>query len=219
LLTGNDFGADADPGRVAAYLRYESASTAVFRPYGYPWICLYDGRRHPAPLVNRVGEVHPQLLAADGRPVDSTEYIEPGTYLGTHDGALSPVPVQPAVDLEVTTPVELRTARHRLGSYASSVAQRASLVEAITIAAHEALYNALRHGRPPCRVRAWISGHGLHVRVDDQGHSKALATAGYGPPAASSGSGLGLWLIRQLSDVVHTRSSPGHGTAVELQFW
>jgi anti-sigma regulatory factor (Ser/Thr protein kinase) len=151
--------------------------------------------------------------------VDSTDYVEPATYLRTHDGALSPVPELLAVDLDVTTPGERRAARHRLGSYASSVGCGVRAVEAIAIAAHEVLCNALRHGRPPCRLRAWVTGHGLHLRVDDQGHSGAVATAGYGPPASHTRSGLGLWVARQLSDVVHTSSSPTHGTAVELQFW
>jgi anti-sigma regulatory factor (Ser/Thr protein kinase) len=217
LLTGNDFSSDAAPDRLAAYLRHEAASTAVFRPFGYPWICLYDRRQHPAQLLDHVGEVHPQLLADDGRPVDSTDYVEPATYLRSQDVALSPVPDHVAVDLEVTTPAELRAARHRLASYASSVG-RVPAVEAVAIAAHEVLGNALRHGRPPCRLRAWITGHGLHVRVDDQGHSGVIATAGYGPPATSAGFGLGLWVTRQLSDVVHACSSPIHGTVVELQF-
>jgi anti-sigma regulatory factor (Ser/Thr protein kinase) len=219
LLTGNDFSSDAAADRLAAYLRYEAASTAVLRPYGYPWICLYDRRRHPALLLDHFGEVHPQLMAADGRPVGSPGYVEAATYLRSHDGALSPVPELVAADLDVTTPAELRTARHRLGSYASSVGCGARAVEAIAIAAHEVLCNALRHGRPPCRLRAWVTGRGLHVRVDDKGHSGAVATAGYGPPATHARAGLGLWVARQLSDVVHTYSSPTHGTAVELQFW
>jgi anti-sigma regulatory factor (Ser/Thr protein kinase) len=158
------------------------------------------------------------LMADDGRPVDSTDYLDPATYLRAHDGALSPVPDQVAVDLEVTTPAELRAARRRLGSYASSIGCGTTTVEAIAIAAHEVLGNALRHGRPPCRLRVWISGHGLHVRVDDQGHCGAIATAGYCPPATPARSGLGLWVARRLSDVVHTCSSPTHGTAVELEF-
>jgi anti-sigma regulatory factor (Ser/Thr protein kinase) len=218
LVTANDFGIGAAPDRLAAYMRYESASTAVFRPYGSPWICLYDRRRHPAQLLNHVGEVHPQLLVENGRAVGSTDYVEPDTYLSSHDGALSPVPDQVPLDLVVTTAAELRTARHRLGGYASSVGRHASTAETITIAAHEVLGNALRHGRPPCRVRAWSSGLGLHVRVDDKGHFTGIATAGYGPPATSAGSGLGLWVTRRLSDVVHTCSIPTRGTAVELQF-
>jgi len=218
LLTGNDLDRDPDPDRLTAYLRYEAASTAVFRPYGFPWVCLYDRRRHPAQLVDHVGEVHPQLLLADGRPVDSPEHVEPGRYLETHDGPLSPVPDPVAVDLPVATPGALRAARHRLHEYASAVDHRPCAAEKVAVASHEVIGNALRHGRPPCRVRAWRSAGVLHVRVDDGGLGTGVATAGYGPPATPAGPGMGLWVARQLTDVVHTRAGSTHGTAVELQF-
>jgi anti-sigma regulatory factor (Ser/Thr protein kinase) len=218
LLTENDLDGDTDPDRLDAYLRYEAASTAVFRPYGFPWVCLYDRRRHPAQLVDHVAEVHPQLLLADGRPVDSPEHVEPIRYLEAHEGPLSAVPDPAALDLPVTTPAELRTARHRLRDYASSGDHRPSAAERVAVAAHEVIGNALRHGRPPCRVRAWRSADVLHVRVDDGGPGVGVATAGYGPPATPTSPGTGLWVARQLTDVVHTRADPVHGTAVELQF-
>ena len=217
LLTGNDLDSTA-PDRLTAYLRYEAASTAVFRPYGAPWVCLYDRRRHPAELVDHVGEVHPQLLAPDGRPVDSAEYVEPARYLETHDGPLSTVPDPVGLDLVITTPDELREVRHRLRDHASSADHRPRAPERVTVAAHEVIANALRHGRPPCRVRAWRSSDVFHVRVDDRGSGAAVATAGYGPPATAAGRGMGLWVARQLSDVVHTRAHPALGTTVELQF-
>ena len=217
LLTGNDLDSTA-PDRLTAYLRYEAASTAVFRPYGSPWVCLYDRRRHPAELVDHVGEVHPQLLATDGRPVDSAEYVEPSRYLETHDGPLSTVPDPAGLDLVITTPDELRAVRHRLRDHASSADHRPCAAERVTVAAHEVIGNALRHGRPPCRVRAWRSSDVFHVRVDDRGSGAGVATAGYGPPATAAGRGMGLWVARQLSDVVHTRAHPALGTTVELQF-
>ena len=218
LLTGNDLDRDADPDRLNAYLRFEAASTAVFRPYGFPWVCLYDRRRHPAQLVDHVGEVHPQLLLADARPIDSPDHVDPARYLETHDGWLSTVPDPTALDMPVTTPGELRAARHRLREYASAVDHRPCAAERVAVASHEVIGNALRHGRPPCRVRAWRSAGVLHVRVDDGGLGTGVTTAGYGPPATPTSSGMGLWVARQLTDVVHTRAGSTHGTAVELQF-
>jgi anti-sigma regulatory factor (Ser/Thr protein kinase) len=217
LLTGNDLD-DADPDRLASYLRYEAASTAVFRPFGYPWVCLYDRRRHPARLLDDVGQVHPQVLTDEGRPVASTDYLVPAAYLGAHGGPLSPVPDAVPLDLPVTTPDELRAARHRLRTYASSLGNRRSVADRIEVAAHEVISNAVRHGGPPCRVRMWRTADVFHVRVDDRGHGGRMAQAGYAPPATSVGPGMGLWVARRLTDVVHTGSSPLSGTAVELQF-
>lgn len=218
LLTGNDLDLGTAPDRLTAYLRYEAASTAVFRPYGYPWVCLYDRRRHPPALVDHVGEVHPQLLLDTGRPVDSPAHLDPTRYLETHAGPLTAVPDPAALDLPVSTPTELRATRHRLHGYASSADHRPLAAERVQVAAHEVIGNALRHGRPPCRVRAWRSAGVLHVRVDDAGPGAGVASAGYGPPATPAGPGMGLWVARQLTDVVHTRADPVRGTTVELQF-
>jgi anti-sigma regulatory factor (Ser/Thr protein kinase) len=216
LLTGNDLDG-TEPDRLDAYLRYEAASTAVFRPFGYPWVCLYDRRLHPARLVDHVGEVHPQLLLAGGRRVDSPDYVDPARYLETHSGPLSAPPDPAPVDVQVGTPGELRVARHRLRDYASFLDHRPCAAERVAMAAHEVIGNALRHGRPPCRVRAWRSADVLHVRIDDRGPGIGVTTAGYGPPATATSPGMGLWVARQLTDVVHTRSGVD-GTAVELRF-
>ena len=71
------------------------------------------------------------------------------------------------------------------------------------MASHEVIGNALQHARPPCRVRAWRSAGVFHVRVDDGGPGTGVATAGYGPPATPASLGMGLWVARQLTDVVH----------------
>ena len=168
--------------------------------------------------MDHVAQVHPQLLHAGGRPVDSPEHVDPAHYLATHEGPLSAVPEPVALDLTVATSGELRAARRRLRDQAASVDHGPGAAERVASAAHELMGNALRHGRPPCRVRAWRSAGALHVRVDDAGAGAAVATAGYGPPTTSLGPGTGLWVARQLTDVVHTRSGPADGTAVELLF-
>jgi anti-sigma regulatory factor (Ser/Thr protein kinase) len=219
LLTENDLDTDPEPARLAAYLRFEAASTAVFGSYGYPWMCLYDRRRHPRLLVEHAGEVHPHLIGDGGLPVPSTRYAEPAAYLRAHPGPLSPVPAQVGLDVRFTTAADLPAVRHRLRRYVASVGHGGDAVDHIVVAAHEVIGNALRHGRPPCRVRAWAFADVLRVRVDDQGDDgRGVAVAGYRPPPSPTSPGIGLWVARQLADVVHTRTGRGTGTAVELQF-
>jgi anti-sigma regulatory factor (Ser/Thr protein kinase) len=90
-------------------------------------------------------------------------------------------------------------------------------IDLMLVAITEVVTNALQHGQPPCRVRAWESDRVAHVRVEDHGHATGLATAGYQRPAKPKTSGTGLWLARQLADVIHTQTSAS-GTVVELQF-
>jgi anti-sigma regulatory factor (Ser/Thr protein kinase) len=225
LLTGNDLdetghGGGDDSGaadRLAAYLRWEAASTEVFRPYGQPWVCLYD-RRRPGRLVKQVGQVHPHLITDGGRLVPSPAYVEPATYLRSHAGLLSPPPEPAELDISIATPAEVRAARLRLADYVASLSQPTDLTNRVIIAAHEVLTNAVRHGRPPCRIRAWPTDGVLRVRVDDRGHQGDIATAGYRPPDPTDGRGMGLWVARQLAEIVHTEASATTGTSVELVF-
>ncbi len=83
--------------------------------------------------------------------------------------------------------------------------------------AGEIIANAFRHGILPGRVRVW-RGHGaVFVRVDSSGPEAVVTTAGFQPPDLAAGSGAGLWVARQLADVVHVESR-SDGTIVELQF-
>lgn len=55
------------------------------------------------------------------------------------------------------------------------------------------------------------------VRVDDHGLGDGVATAGFRRPDPDSRSGMGLWIARQLADVVHVGTGVD-GSAVELRF-
>ncbi|MEW6581974.1 MAG: ATP-binding protein [Actinomycetota bacterium] len=86
----------------------------------------------------------------------------------------------------------------------------------LELAFAEIVANAQEHGRPPVRVRAWLDGR-LVVEVTDAG-------AGFDPgelvpdrpPSHAGHRGRGLWIARQLVDVMDVRASPT-GTTVRLE--
>jgi anti-sigma regulatory factor (Ser/Thr protein kinase) len=215
LLTENDLNGDSD--RLAAYLRLEAVSTEAFRPYGYTWACLYDLRRHPPDMLASIGQVHPQLITDDGHTVPSTTYIDPTAYLVGHPGPVSAAPEPAELDIELTEPADLPAMRHRLRTATTRMGMSNDEVDLVLIAVSEVVTNGLQHGRSPCRMRTWAANRVLHVRVDDHGHSPELAAAGYWRPTSPTGDRMGLWVARQLADVVHTQTRP-NGTMVELQF-
>jgi anti-sigma regulatory factor (Ser/Thr protein kinase) len=87
----------------------------------------------------------------------------------------------------------------------------------VDVAANEIVTNALQHGGGHCRVRAWGDGRVVIVRVDNPGTGDSTATAGFRSPRRADRSGAGMWLARQLADVVHVGQDPS-GTGVELRF-
>jgi anti-sigma regulatory factor (Ser/Thr protein kinase) len=211
---GSADGADAE--RLETYVRMEAASNEVLSPFGHQWACLYDTRTYSEPLLHRVMQVHPATLGADGRIGANAGYRQPADYLAAHQERLQPVPDRADVDLEVHGTDDLRDLRGSLRNWTTRLPVDIQQVESVLLVAGEVTTNALQHGRPPVRVRAWRTGDSLHVRVDDHGDRRVPVTAGYQPPLGF-GSGLGLHIARSVADTVRVVSDDGI-TSVGLEF-
>jgi anti-sigma regulatory factor (Ser/Thr protein kinase) len=217
----HDAGSGRDVDRLESYLRFEAASNEVLSPFGHSWACLYDTRAHPEPLLDRVRQVHPAILSADGRPVGNPGHVRPADYLAAHPERLPPVPDDTAVDLVLHTTEQLRDLRRALREWIARPAGPGRRVDAsragpVLLAADEVATNALQHGRPPVRVRAWAVGDRVRVRVDGPGDGGIPATAGYWA-AAEDGAGMGLVVVRGVADTVRVATGGGT-TSVSLEF-
>jgi anti-sigma regulatory factor (Ser/Thr protein kinase) len=127
-------------------------------------------------------------------------------------------PVPPVTDIDMTVS-ELR----EVAACRAAVARCAALhhfvptaIGQVVSATSEVVTNGVHHGRPPVRLRAWSQDMTLIVHVDDHGGRPIPAGSGYRPPATLADSA-GLWVARQLADVLLT-STAGGRTAVRLYF-
>jgi anti-sigma regulatory factor (Ser/Thr protein kinase) len=207
---------DAPVDRVAAYLAYESACNEVYARYGSPVTCLWDTRRHPALVIEDARSLHGYELTEAGRLPNPT-YISTAEYLqGRADVALPPPPATVHVDVQLTDLGDLEPARSAVlhWSIQQDFSAQAS-ADAVT-AVSEVATNALTHGAPPVRLRAWRHGDTLVVQVDDRGGRPIPPNAGYHHPDLAR-KGLGLWLARHLADVLTTHTSR-NCTSVRLHF-
>jgi anti-sigma regulatory factor (Ser/Thr protein kinase) len=86
----------------------------------------------------------------------------------------------------------------------------------LVLALDEVIANAQEHGRPPITVEAWADGR-MVVEVSDVGggFDRARVWKTHPPPPLGR-RGRGLWIIRQLTDVVAIRSG-GDGTTVRIE--
>jgi anti-sigma regulatory factor (Ser/Thr protein kinase) len=86
----------------------------------------------------------------------------------------------------------------------------------VVLAVDELIANATRHGAPPVHVEAWTDGR-LVVEVRDRGRGfrteEAIRSR---PPEPHLDRGRGLWLVRQLSDLVQVVTGP-EGTRVRME--
>jgi len=214
LLAENDMVSTAE--RMAAYLRFEAMANEVYRPYGYRWACLYDTRTHSTDTLRHVRQVHPRLLEHGGQEIPNGDYLEPGSYLARCGPPAQP-PAAVQLDSEVTGPGQLVVFRRWLRRWAEVQRINEDDADGVVIAVGEAITTALQHGLPPVRVRSWTADGLGRVHVHDRGSRSIPATAGYQHPSQERNRGHGIWLARQLADVVTTHSDRA-GTTIALDF-
>jgi serine/threonine-protein kinase RsbW/stage II sporulation protein AB (anti-sigma F factor) len=106
-------------------------------------------------------------------------------------------------------------ARHALSEFARQASASASQVEAVRLAASEALTNAVLHaydGTPgSVYVTAALAQNELWVLITDDGR-------GLEPRSERPGLGLGLGLISQVTDELAIVPRAGGGTEVRMRF-
>ena len=208
---------DAPVDRVAASLSYESVSNEEYAAYGCPVTCLWDSRRHPAIVIEEVRSLHEHELTDEGRRRSPT-FTDPATYLrGRADVAMTSPPLTVDLDLRLFERADLEMSRAAVGEWSRDCGFSEQASGDMVIATAEVVANGFVHGTPPVRVRSWRHRDTLIVQVDDNGARPVPPAAGYRLPDDVAGGGMGMWLARQLADVVITFTTH-ESTSVRLYF-
>lgn len=146
-----------------------------------------------------------EALGADAGRVD----LRPaGTWLTTPWSALVARRRWALVD-------DLRAIRSFVAARAAAAGIAADRADDLVLAAHEVAANAHLHGGGSATLRTWTADGAFLCEVADDGDGMDDPLAGSSPPATAQIGGRGLWLARQLCDVVQIRTGAG-GTVVRL---
>ncbi|WP_103350760.1 sensor histidine kinase [Amycolatopsis sp. CA-128772] len=177
------------------WARYEAAVNHAYDEFPLRSICAYDIRTTPRHVLDDVARTHPFVATPDGGHHTNTGYIDPLSFL-TVQRPLTPLPI------ELTEPwVELADPRPSVARRAVVAAGPATLPEGelddLVLAVSEIVDNALRHGRPPVRVRIWADAEHVVVAVHDSGEGPDDPFAGLLPADRRVG-GRGLWIAHQV---------------------
>lgn len=205
--------------RVAAYMAYESMCNDAYAPYDSAVTCVWTARHHSARFLDEARATHGHLLTPAGVHV-SPSYLPPESYLAEQrDTSLSPVPARIDSEAVIGAVEDLSRLRTALTTWAVTVGFARDAAEDLVVAAIEVATNGLRHGAAPVRVRAWQHHDTLIVQCDDSAGRAIPATAGFRRPRPADAlpGGRGLWLARQLADMVLIDSAPDR-TSVRLYF-
>ncbi|MBM0227080.1 ATP-binding protein [Micromonospora sp. ATA51] len=209
---------DAPVDRATAHLSYESACGDAYADYGCAVTCLWDSRRHPTPLIESVRTLHNHELTDSGC-LPNSGHVGSADYLRRiSEIPLAAVPTMVDLDVGLVALDQLNPLRAALRGWAEARSFDADATGDVVVAVTEVATNGLVHGALPVRLRCWHHGDTLIVQVDDSGDRPIPPTAGFrGPGSADRVGGRGLWLARQLADVV-TMHCGESSTSVRLHF-
>ena len=202
------------PTQWPAWGRLEAVLNIVLRPHDTWAVCAYDQHTLTDEMTADLHATHP-LIAQDGSDQHNDRYQHPVDFLKHHRNS-PPDPVEhtaPAVELADPSPA---TARATVAGLAHHHGLPPGETDNLVFATHEAVTNALMHGRPPTLLRLWAQPDRVTVTVTDTGPGPADPLVGLLPPDPANRhgpghkAGLGLWLSHQLVDVTHRRHPDGY---------
>jgi hypothetical protein len=202
--------------RAAAYMSYEAMANEVYTCYRCSITCIWHSRHQSPSIIDECRKVHQRELGPQG-VVDNPGYVAPDDFLRerTHP-ALTAVPPVTDIDFTVRRPEEVAACRAAIARWATVHHFVPTAVRQVVAATSEVVANGLRHGRPPVRTRAWGQDAMLIVDVEDHGGRSIPVCAGFRPPSTPAHS-TGLWVARQLADVLITDTRSGL-TTVRMYF-
>lgn len=198
---------------VREWARYEAALNVAFADSNAWIVCPYDASSLPAEILGHACSTHPELHEAGGA-VPSTPFVDAHRFSAELDRA--PLPEPPARVRTLPLTPDLARLRGLVAAEAAAAGVPRRRIPELVLAAHEVAANALTHGGGRAGVRVWAEERDLVCEIADEGPGLALALAGYAVPEASGERGRGIWLARQLCDVVEIRSTDA-GTRVRLR--
>jgi anti-sigma regulatory factor (Ser/Thr protein kinase) len=202
---------------VREWQRYESVLNAVLAPFPVSLVCLYDAATLEGPVLESARCTHP-VIRRYGHESESAGYVEPEELLRRWSLQPATPPLWASL-VRISSPEELPRARRFLGERARLADVPLDRALDLSVAATEVLTNALRHGGGEVRLLAWGESERFVCQVEDRGGGIDDPLAGYRPPLPeplSEANGRGLWLARQLVDLLQIASGP-EGTTVRLQ--
>jgi anti-sigma regulatory factor (Ser/Thr protein kinase) len=204
------------PAMVTEWERFDALLNDVLDGLPVTVVCTYDESMLPAGVVGRAPRSHP-FVGLD--PIDpSPSYLDPGAYLARHRLPQVPVPADaPSLSGDVGPSQARALVRRALGRVWGALPRvPAGVVEDVATAVNEMVTNAWQEGARRVVVTCWRVEGEVGAQVDDDGPGLNDPLAGYRWPDPGAERGRGLWLARQLVDVLDVCATAS-GTSVRVR--
>lgn len=176
--------------------------------------CFYpDLPLHSEILDGALGN-HP-LLFERGALHHNPAHRSPRDVLAEMPAAAPLLLGAPDVELAFTA-WQLHEVRTAVAELAGQGAFDTTRIEDVVLAVNEIATNAVEHGSGEARLALWLTSCGIIAEVHDRGESLAEPLPGMRAPHPSDPRGRGVWIARQLCDVLHVWRDHS-GTHVRMQ--
>lgn len=190
---------------IEEYAHYEAVFNVIAREAPVYVVCPYDVSSLPEAIIAHARATHPEIRTA-GAVQRSDDFVDPEEYCSRLANRLLAAP--PAETFHVTPDLD------GLGRVVAERARDANVppdrIPELLLAVHEVATNALTHGGGTALARMWADERRFVCDIDDHGAGGlSETTAGYVPPEPDSEHGHGLWLARQVCDLVEVLSRGG----------
>lgn len=199
------------------WVRAESVLNELFKSSALWALCSTEEAATRSGLIEGALRTHPTLAARDDS--ENPRYQPPREYLRAVDTMRAPDPIEatpPRCGRELTTVTDLASARADLEAVLEATELDADRKADLVHAVFEVSANALLHGGPTATFHIWLTAERFLCRVRDDGPGYDDPLTGYLPPQQwSSTPGQGLWIARQLCDMMTTTQEP-EGFTVRL---
>lgn len=192
--------------------RHESVLNEVLGGFPLTLVCTYDAGRLSSEIVNAAERTHPQV-ASNGKQHKSPHFEEPSDLLQKWTHKVEDPPPSAA---HLGRFRDLAETRQFLRRQAADAGLGPHRTENLVLAANEVLTNALVHGKGVEKLAVWTVNQRFFCQIEDRGGEIGDALVGYRPPSTDVVHGRGLWVARQLVDLVQIDRGR-YGTRVRLQ--
>jgi anti-sigma regulatory factor (Ser/Thr protein kinase) len=191
----------------AEWTRYESVINAAFA-HSPAWIvCPYDQRVLPDRVVADARRTHPGIVTGPGAQA-SDAYTDPASFAHSSD-AMSMAPVPGSATPAISFGTDLGWMRQLVADRATALGLAAGPAGRLLMAVNEVATNTLQYGAGQGHIRLWAQETTIICEITDPGYLSA-PFPGYLPPGPAAARGHGLWVVRQLCDLVEIRTGlPG----------
>jgi anti-sigma regulatory factor (Ser/Thr protein kinase) len=198
----------AAPALCREWMRYESMLNLAFAGAPASITCVYDERALPEAVLADARRTHPELISGTSH-APSGEYLDLPSFTDLIDAQELEQPATEPRELDFTWDLDDLRAHAEAEALAAGI--RRTRVPEVVLAVNEVATNAVMHGGGRGRMRTWAERGHFVCEITDNGTGIADPHVGY----LDSAAGTGLWMTRQLTELVEVRRGAS-GTTVRI---